>query len=104
MNKLLQWGISLGMVVIPVLLYGFAVEDNDPNSLFFESIFFFYLGLVFIISSRYAHKLLIFKFIDFLCAKSSAIGGKYRSKIYGGAFCIAGLVAAFGWINFGFDL
>ena len=98
-KSLLNILLSIFLAGIPLYLY-FLATNKSKDKFFFESVFFWYLAAILIFSARYAKNIYLFQFIDFICNKSSLIGGKYRSKIYGAAFCIPAIYAFYKWLTF----
>lgn len=91
--------MSLLLAGCAVYMYTFAVGRSSDDRLFFEAVFFWYLGLVFMYSSRYANRVLLLFAIHFAFSKFAVIGGKYRTYIYGAGFLIVGCIQAWRWLR-----
>jgi hypothetical protein len=89
---------SVILALTPVYIYRIGHSATGNEQLLFESIFFWYLGAILLVAPRYSKKLYLLELIDKVFTKTSVIGGKYRSKIYGGLACIAAAVTLFRWI------
>ena len=93
--------ISSLLVATPIYLYRTGVAQTDDGRYFFEAAFFWFIGLVFIFSSRYEKNVYLLHLIHHVFSKFAVIGGKYRTLIYGGAFLIVGCISIYKWLRIG---
>lgn len=93
--------VSLLLIAIPIYLYVVAVAQQGDDRLFVEAIFFWSLGLIFVLSSRFASKVYLLRLIHYAFSTFAIIGGKYRTYIYGIAFLIVGCIQASRWLMAG---
>lgn len=91
--------ISLVLVAVPIYLYIVGMAQLNGDKLFFEAVFFWFLGLIFIFSSRYASKVFLLYVIHYAFSTFAVIGGRYRTYIYGAAFLIVGAIQAYRWLT-----
>lgn len=91
--------VSLLLAGIPIYLYMVGMAQRDDDKLFFEAIFFWFLGLTFIFSSKYASNVFLLYVIHYAFSTFAVIGGKYRTYIYGAAFMIVGFIQAYRWLT-----
>jgi hypothetical protein len=90
--------LSVVLAALPFYLYDLAVSQPDDDRFFFEGIFFWYLGLVFFFSHRYANYVYLLRAIDYAFTSFAVIGGKYRTMIYGTAFCVVAVIQQCRWL------
>lgn len=93
--------VSFLLASVPFVIYKIGESQVGDEKLFFKSIFFWYLGVIFLLSPRYAKKNHLFYLIDFACRKTAAVGSDYRSKIYGAVFCLVGAGYQWQWLTSG---
>lgn len=100
LNDMLNLVISVLLAIVPFFIYSYGHSNAGSNELFFESLFFWYLGLIFVFSARYAKNLFVFGLIDYVFSKTSVVGGKYRARIYGAISCVVGAIEAIRWLTY----
>ena len=97
-RSILSVTASVILGLLPVYLYYVATSQADDNRLFFEGIFFWYLGIVFILSARYAKQIYLLQAIDYVFKNFAVVGGRYRTLIYGIGFCIVAAIVHYRWL------
>ena len=90
--------LSLGLIVLAVYLYQVTAAQPADDRLFFEGVFFWYLGVVFLLSRRYAENVFLMRAIDYAFTTFAIVGGRYRTLIYGLAFCAVALIQQLRWL------
>lgn len=69
--------LTLVWASIAILLYRLAAPPGEEIEKFFEAVFFFYLGLTFLLARRWSSYALIFEWIYFVCTKIAFPRGKF---------------------------
>lgn len=90
--------LSVGLAALPVYLYYFIGTQPDDDKLFAEGLLFWSLGLTFLFSSRYAKDVYLLYLIDSFFRNFAVVGGKYRTLIYGVAFCAVAVIQQARWL------
>ena len=85
-------------MALPIYLYSVAVNQTGDDRLFFEGVFFWCLGLTFFLSARYANNVYLLYWIDYAFSRFAVVGGKYRTLIYGAAFCLVAVIQQVRWL------
>jgi hypothetical protein len=91
--------ISLLLLIVPIYLYRVASTQTDDHHYFYEAVFFWFIGLVFILSERYAKRVYLLHLINHVFSTFAVVGGKYRTRIYGAVFIVVGCVALYKWFS-----
>lgn len=86
------------MVAGAVYLYDVAASRADDDRLFLEGVFFWYLGVAFFLSRRYASSVYLLLAIDYISTNFAVVGGKYRTFVYGGLFCVVAIIQQLRWL------
>ncbi len=81
-----------------VFLYVMAPSKENNNFLFYEAAFFLFLGCVFLYAYFQPNKLLVCRFIIWLCRWMSYPEGKYMAIIFALAFLGFGLWSFYSWL------
>ena len=92
---------SLLIVAIQIYVYIAGVSQQGDDRLFVEGIFFWLLGLIFVLSSRFANKIYLLHLIYYAFSTFAIVGGKYRTYIYGALFLSVGCIQMYRWLMAG---
>jgi len=98
--NLLNVLMSLFIIALPAYLYYEADSHAGSDELFLESLLFWNIGLMFVLSKRYSEKITTMFLIDYVCSGFTVIGGEYRSKIYGIGFVVAAIIIDYQWFTY----
>jgi FlaA1/EpsC-like NDP-sugar epimerase len=98
LEAIVNAAVSLLLVLLAVWLYYLADSRPADEKLFLEGLFFWFLGLVFLLAKRYAAQVYLLNGIDVAFTKFAVVGGKYRTYIYGAGFCAVALIQQLRWL------
>lgn len=92
--------ITVSVVVILALIYLYdqGVYRDAGDMLYWEGLFFWLLGALFLLSRKLVNAGYIFKAVDFFCREWAVVGGRYRAQIYGTVSCCVAAWKHFLWI------
>jgi hypothetical protein len=90
--------LSVLLIGLPIYLYHLADSQPDDDRLFWEGVFFWALGLIFLFARRFADRVYVLRALDYAFTQFAVVGGKYRTRIYGTAFCLVAAIQQCRWL------